>query len=101
MSVNRNDSVASMIAPANANPNESPNEPPAEQFGKLGVRQIELDVFHDPKGGHYAEPSSRKTLKSLGIDPGPEPDVEGTYTDAAEPVEAPEGEYTEGDYDEP
>ena len=30
MLVNGNDSVASMIAPANARPNESPNEPPAE-----------------------------------------------------------------------
>ena len=28
--VNAIESVASMIAPANASPNESPNEPPAE-----------------------------------------------------------------------
>ena len=25
-----------------------------EQFSKQGIRQIELDVFHDPKGGLYA-----------------------------------------------
>jgi hypothetical protein len=28
-----------------------------EQFAVLGVRQIELDVYADPKGGHYSEPS--------------------------------------------
>ncbi|MFF9564451.1 hypothetical protein ACF1AJ_13990 [Leifsonia sp. NPDC014704] len=33
--------------------------------------------------------------------PGPDPSVEGTYTDADEPADAPEGEYTGGDYDEP
>ncbi|MGH1524876.1 hypothetical protein ACRAWC_12915 [Leifsonia sp. L25] len=33
--------------------------------------------------------------------PGPEADVEGTYTDVEEPAEAPEGDYTEGDYREP
>ena len=33
--------------------------------------------------------------------PGPVPDVEGTYTDVEEPAEAPEGDYTEGDYREP
>ena len=32
---------------------------------------------------------------------GPEAATEGTYTDAEEPADAPEGEYTEGDYDEP
>ena len=30
MSVNAKESVASMMAPANANPNDSPNEPAAE-----------------------------------------------------------------------
>ena len=30
MCVNENESVASMIAPANARPNERPNDPPAE-----------------------------------------------------------------------
>ena len=40
------------------------HRPLGEQFGKLGIRQIELDVFHDPQGGHYAEPSSR--IRSRG-----------------------------------
>lgn len=33
--------------------------------------------------------------------PVPEPDIEGSYTDVDEPAEAPDGEYTEGDYREP
>lgn len=27
-----------------------------EQLNELGVRQIELDIFADPEGGHYATP---------------------------------------------
>ena len=32
---------------------------------------------------------------------GPEPAVEGSYTDVEEPAAAPEGEYTEGEVPEP
>ena len=54
------------------------HKPFAEQFTRLGIRQVELDVFaDDPKGGHYAEPSARKILKTLGKEPGPDPDAEG------------------------
>ncbi len=35
----------------------------AEQFGKLGIRQIELDLFADPKGGLYANPKSARLGK--------------------------------------
>jgi len=38
------------------------HRPLAEQFGKLGVRQIELDVFADPRGGLYSNPK----LAALG-----------------------------------
>jgi pimeloyl-ACP methyl ester carboxylesterase len=51
--------------------------PLGEQFSRLGIRQIELDVFADPRGGHYAEPSARKLLKLQGKDPGPDPDEGG------------------------
>ena len=53
------------------------HKPLAEQFGRLGVRQIELDVFADPVGGLYADPQARKTLKALGKDPGPDPNEGG------------------------
>jgi hypothetical protein len=35
---------------------EYTHRPLAEQFGELGIRQIELDVFSDPDGGTYAAP---------------------------------------------
>ncbi len=34
---------------------EYTHSPLAEQFSSEGVRQIELDVFADPEGGHYAD----------------------------------------------
>lgn len=53
------------------------HRPLVEQLETLGVRQIELDLFHDPKGGHYSNPRARKTLKTLGKDPGPDPNASG------------------------
>ena len=53
------------------------HRPLAEQFSQLGLRQIELDLFADPKGGRYAEPAARKILKSLGKETGPDPDRDG------------------------
>lgn len=35
------------------------HRPLSEQLEDLGIRQIELDVFADPEGGHYAEPLGR------------------------------------------
>src|SRR5262249_27632861 len=51
--------------------------PLGEQFSRLGIRQIELDVFADPRGGLFAEPSLRTVLRNRGKDPGPDPDTEG------------------------
>ncbi|MGP0064898.1 MAG: Ca2+-dependent phosphoinositide-specific phospholipase C, partial [Isosphaeraceae bacterium] len=42
------------------------HRPLGEQFGQLGIRQIELDVFADPKGGLFAEPHLRKLVKNRG-----------------------------------
>lgn len=53
------------------------HRPLAEQFSDLGIRQIELDVFADPEGGLYADPSFRKGLRNQGKDPGPDPDKDG------------------------
>jgi Phosphoinositide phospholipase C, Ca2+-dependent len=52
--------------------------PLSEQFSRLGIREIELDVFADPKGGLYAEPNLRKMVKNRGKDPGPDPAADGT-----------------------
>lgn len=51
--------------------------PLARQFSEWGIRQIELDVFHDPEGGRYAQPAARKILRGLGKDPGPDPNENG------------------------
>jgi Phosphoinositide phospholipase C, Ca2+-dependent len=53
------------------------HRPFAEQFSRLGIRQIELDVFADPKGGLFAEPALRKMAKNRGKDPGPDPNADG------------------------
>jgi hypothetical protein len=51
--------------------------PLAEQFSRHGIRQVELDVYADPKGGLFAAPSARKVLLGLGKEPGPDPDANG------------------------
>lgn len=51
--------------------------PFADQFSRWGIRQIELDVFADPKGGLFAEPSLRKLARARAKDPGPDPNAEG------------------------
>ena len=53
------------------------HKPLDEQFSRLGIRQIELDVYADPKGGLYADPIVRKTLATLGKNTGPDPDPKG------------------------
>lgn len=53
------------------------HRPFAEQFSKLKIRQIELDVFADPKGGHFAKPAARDILRAAGKEPGPDPNEGG------------------------
>lgn len=53
------------------------HRPLAEQFSKLGVRQVELDLYSDPSGGRYARPAARRLLETMGRDPGPDPDEGG------------------------
>jgi hypothetical protein len=53
------------------------HRPFPEQFSRLGIRQIELDLFADPNGGLYSEPSAWKRLRSEGKDAGPGPDESG------------------------
>jgi hypothetical protein len=45
--------------------------PLAEQFGKLGVRQIELDLFADPKGGLYSDPLGARLVSEVEANPDP------------------------------
>ena len=48
-----------------------------EQFSKQGIRQVELDVYADPKGGLFAAPAARAMVRALGKDPGEDPDSGG------------------------
>jgi hypothetical protein len=52
------------------------HRPLPEQLSRLGIRQIELDCFADPKGGLYAEPRGPKFAAALGLPPVPNHDPE-------------------------
>lgn len=49
---------------------EYTHRPLREQLGELGIRQIELDVFNDPKGGVYANPLGAR-LAGQAVKPDP------------------------------
>jgi Phosphoinositide phospholipase C, Ca2+-dependent len=53
------------------------HRPLAEQFATSGIRQVELDVYADPKGGLFANPAARSIVRALGKDPGIDPDSGG------------------------
>ena len=40
-----------------------------EEQLNLGLRNLELDVFYDPKGGHFSNPKGLEIVKSLGQEP--------------------------------
>ena len=56
---------------------EYTHPPLAEQFSRQGIRQVELDVYADPKGGLFAAPSARKILVAMGKEAGPDPNANG------------------------
>jgi hypothetical protein len=43
---------------------EYTHRPLAEQL-TMGIRQVELDVFFDPKGGHFASPAALRMIEGL------------------------------------
>ena len=53
------------------------HRPLAEQFATLLIRQVELDVYADPKGGLFAKPAARAIVQTQGKDPGEDPDSGG------------------------
>lgn len=57
------------------------HRPLADQFSMFGIRQIELDVFADPKGGLYAEPSVLRTIAGAGALPAPVSEMQKTRTE--------------------
>ena len=55
------------------------HRPLAEQFSRLGIRQIELDIFADPEGGRYGRPAARAVLQAEQLDPGADPAADGAW----------------------
>jgi len=53
------------------------HRPLPEQLSRLGIRQIELDCFADPKGGLYADPRGPKQVAALGLPTVPNHDPAG------------------------
>lgn len=65
------------FVPSQAVALEYSHRPLPEQLAKLGIRQIELDVFADPNGAHYAEPMGLKLVADYKFPPVPDPDPTG------------------------
>jgi hypothetical protein len=70
--------VMTLIAAAGASQAQAldyTHPPLAEQFSTRSVRQIELDIYQDPKGDRFVSPAARKMLALRGTDPGPDPNA--------------------------
>lgn len=50
------DGLIRSVAPREADANAHTHRPLTEQLQRLGMRQLELDLFLDPHGGQYANP---------------------------------------------
>ncbi len=51
--------------------------PPLEDQLTAGLRNLELDIYHDPEGGRYADPYGPELVAEQGLPPGPPYDPEG------------------------
>ena len=56
---------------------EYTHKPLPEEFSRLGIRQVELDIAADPEGGRYAEPKGLKIAAERGLPVGPNHDPLG------------------------
>ena len=54
-------------SPEAANALQYSHRPLPEQFSRLGVRQIELDIFSDPRGGLYSRPLGLERAREQGL----------------------------------
>ena len=69
--------VVGLRSPETAQGLDYSHRPLPEQLSRLGIRQIELDCFADPKGGLYADPLGPKRAAALGLPPVPNYDPAG------------------------
>lgn len=66
--------IIQQVVPAQAESIQYTHRPLQEQFSELGIRQIELDIFADPNGGHYARPLGIELVKNAELPAVPDPD---------------------------
>jgi hypothetical protein len=59
------------VAPGEGEALNYSHRPLREQLEKLGIRQIELDIYGDPQGGLYADPLSRRLTGDVNTKPDP------------------------------
>jgi hypothetical protein len=57
------DGLMRAVVPREADANAHTHRPLTEQLKQLGVRQLELDLFLDPRGGLYATPFALQAAK--------------------------------------
>ena len=53
------------------------HRPLQQQFSALGIRQIELDVYADPHGGHYSKPKAVAMVAQAKLPAVPDHDPDG------------------------
>lgn len=71
-------SLAAMIRrrdPSAADSLEYTHRPLAEQLDRLGIRQIELDLYADPQGGRFARPLGLVKAAEHNLPVPPSPDL--------------------------
>lgn len=61
--------IISLTGKAVADSIDYTHAPLDQQFGKLGIRQIELDIYADPDGGLYSNPIGRQLAQLTDPDP--------------------------------
>lgn len=70
------DSLIRAVVPQEADANAYSHKPLTEQLERLGVRQLELDLYLDPRGGLYAHPLGLQLANKQGTKVAPH-DPEG------------------------
>ncbi len=70
------DALIRSRSPALADSVAYSHRPLTEQLDRLGIRQIELDLYADPEGGRFARPAGPPAAQARGLAAVPLPDSE-------------------------
>jgi hypothetical protein len=72
---------------------EYTHRPLSDQFERLGIRQVELDLYADPAGGLFAEPTGLSIAVSRGLAAPPAPDPAAMRQPGTKILHAPDFDY--------